>query len=80
MHWLWHWVLWLLTTASSDPAMIQAERAKGLGCANVAYSILSPEPKRETACVECNGAGKLSRPDGSYVRCKCQCANGQCRK
>lgn len=47
MHALWHWLLYVLASWSSDPAMIPAERARCTGCVNVAYAALAPEPQKE---------------------------------
>lgn len=91
MHALWHWLLWLLAVASHDPAAIEAERARAAGCVNVAYSALATEPATpppapakdpaKPACRECDGSGKIYRPDGGYVRCKCgACPTGTCAK
>jgi hypothetical protein len=51
MHALWHWLLYLLTWASHDPATLAAERARCAGAVVVAYAALAqeptPAPKRE---------------------------------
>lgn len=89
MHALWHWVLWLLTVWSADPHAIARERAVAAGCANVAYAALveeqlPPVPVKvvhPAACSECKGTGRIYRPDGGYVRCKCgACPSGTCSK
>jgi hypothetical protein len=92
MHALWHWVLYVLAWASHDPATLAAERARAAGCVTVAYASLATEPAKEPAaepakpvaparCRECDGTGKIFRPDGGYVRCKCgACPSGTCRK
>lgn len=88
MHTLWHWILWALTSASADPAAVDAERARAAGCANVVYASLAadapaaiPAPQQAPAtCKECNGTGRIYRPDGGFVRCKCgACPSGQCQ-
>jgi hypothetical protein len=45
MHTIWHWLLYLLTWASHDPATLAAERARCAGCVNVAYAALAQEPR-----------------------------------
>lgn len=92
MHGLWHWVLWLLTVWSADPAAVARERAVAAGCVNVAYAALVEEampkpvpvavqPKASPPCPECSGTGKIYRSDGGYVRCKCgACPSGKCAK
>lgn len=90
MHALWHWVLWLLTVWSADPHAIARERAVAAGCANVAYAALveeqlpQPVPVKvapPAPCPECKGTGRIYRPDGGYVRCKCgACSTGACSK
>ena len=44
MHALWHWILYLLTWASHDPATLAAERARCAGAVAVAYAALAAEP------------------------------------
>jgi len=44
MHALWHWLLYLLTWASHDPATLNAERARCAGAFAVAYAALAVEP------------------------------------
>ena len=44
MHALWHWLLYLLTWASHDPATLAAERARCAGAVVVAYAALAQEP------------------------------------
>lgn len=91
MHALWHWILYVLAWASHDPASLAAERARAAGCVTVAYAALAQEPVKEPTpadtkpaaprCRECDGTGKIYRPDGGYVRCKCgACLSGTCRK
>jgi hypothetical protein len=88
MHTLWHWLLWMLTAISSDPADLAAERARGAGCVTVAYAALAKEPAptpqpekpQAAACKECNGTGRIYRPDGGFVRCQCgACSSGRCQ-
>lgn len=92
MHAMWHWILYVLTWWSHDPVSLELERAKGAGCANVAYASFAQEPqprrpKREAddkppapPCKSCGGSGKIYRPDGGYVRCPCgACESGACR-
>lgn len=90
MHAAWHWVLWVLAIAAHDPSDIEAERARAAGCVSVAYAAMAkeepqPAPKPETPkpqpCRECDGSGRIFRPDGGYVRCKCVvCPTGRCAK
>ena len=87
MHALWHWVLYVLAWASHDPSSIAAERARAAGCVTVAYASLAQEPTREVEqpakqlCADCGGTGKIFRPDGGYVRCKCNASSsGKCEK
>lgn len=44
MHGLWHWILYLLTWASHEPASLPGERARAAGAVNVAYAALATEP------------------------------------
>jgi hypothetical protein len=44
MHALWHWLLYLLTWASHDPATLATERARCAGAVAVAYAALAQEP------------------------------------
>lgn len=90
MHGVWHWLLYLLTWWSADPANLEHERARAAGAVAVAYAALAqepaPRPRREPeppqaapACKECNGTGRIYRPDGGFVRCGCQpCKSGSC--
>jgi hypothetical protein len=86
MHSLWHWLLYLLTWASHDPATLAAERARCAGCVVVAYAALAveppppPAPRREPEatpapakqpCPQCNDTGRVYRSDGGWVRCPC---------
>ncbi len=91
-HSLWHWLLWSLAIAAHDPGAIEAERARAAGCVSVAYAAMAQEPAPAPApakapppakpvCKECNGTGRIYRPDGGYVRCKCgACSTGTCPK
>lgn len=88
MHALWHWILWMLAALSSDPADLASERARGAGCVTVAYAALAhepqpqPEPPKQqpATCKDCNGTGRIYRPDGGYVRCRCgACSSAQCK-
>jgi hypothetical protein len=91
MHSLWHWLLWLLTVWSSDPAAVARERAVASGCVSVAYAALAEESVPQAApvavkapsppCPDCKGTGRIYRSDGGYVRCKCgACPTGKCEK
>lgn len=47
----WHWLLAWLCFWSADPAIIEAERARAAGLANVAYAAMArekPAPKADT--------------------------------
>ena len=44
MHSFWHWLLHLLTWASADPGLLDAERARCAGAVAVAYAALAQEP------------------------------------
>jgi hypothetical protein len=52
MHAVWHWLLYLLTWWSADPANLEHERARAAGAVAVAYASLAKEPaplpRRET--------------------------------
>ena len=79
MHALWHWVLYMLASASADPQLLEQERARTAGAVNVAYASLAqepaPEPKQEPvvpAACPCDGKGYVVRPDGSRWACQCK--------
>jgi len=90
MHALWHWLLYLLTWASHDPATLAAERARCAGAVAVAYAALAVEPApakvevlpplpTAAPCVQCTGTGRIYRSDGGWVRCPCKpCPTGRC--
>lgn len=85
MDWLWHWILYVLAAVAADPVSVELEHAKSAGAVNVAYASLlhepPPKPHRpiRPKCEECDGSGKIYRPDGGYVRCKCgACPAGAC--
>ena len=91
---LWHWLLYLLTWASHDPATLSHERARAAGCVAVAYAALAveppppPVPRREPEttpapakqpCPQCNDTGRVYRSDGGWVKCQCKpCPTGRC--
>lgn len=85
MHALWHWVLYVLASASADPKLLEQERARTAGAVNVAYASLATEPAppapaavAKPAC-PCGGKGYTVRPDGSRWACSCQtCPTGKC--
>jgi hypothetical protein len=91
MHALWHWILYVLASASADPQLLEQERARTAGAVNVAYASLAtdpPPPAREpdkpaapAVCPDCGGKGYTLRSDGSRWACRCKaCPTGTCPK
>lgn len=89
MHALWHWVLYVLASASADPQLLDNERARTAGAVNVAYASLATEPAKApdpashspapAECSQCHGKGYTVRPDGSRWVCPCRrCQSGKC--
>ena len=83
---MWHWILYVLASASSDPQLLEQERARTAGAVNVAYASLAaepaPAPKQEPvvpAACPCGGKGYTVRSDGSRWACQCKtCPTGKC--
>lgn len=69
MHAFWHYILWLLAWCAADPAMIEAERARAAGIANVVYASLATAPAPTPT-----PGDATAKPAAKPI-----CVNGQCR-
>lgn len=69
MHAIWHYLLWFLAWSAADPAMIEAERARAAGIANVVYSSLAVAPPPAPTPGQA-AAKPIPAP---------QCINGKCQ-
>ncbi len=78
---LWHWILWVLTWLSSDPASFDREAGRAAAAVTAARASMAveapaptppgPKPPKPEKCTECNGTGWIVHGDGHRTKCPC---------